>query len=70
MLHRRSRRARAEDHQTYSYARATWADDIRLAAANGIDGFALNMGRDSWEPARVADAYAAAEAQGNFKMFL
>lgn len=50
--------------------RSTWADDIRIASANGIDGFALNMGRDSWEPARVADAYAAAEAAGNFKMFL
>lgn len=43
---------------------------MRIAAANGIDGFALNMGGDSWEPARVADAYAAAEAQGNFKLFL
>lgn len=28
----------------------------------GIDGFALNVGSDDWQPARVADAYAAAEA--------
>ena len=28
------------------------------------------MGRDEWEPARIADAYAAAEAKGNFKLFL
>lgn len=54
---------------TYSYTQATWADDISQAAAAGIDGFALNMGGDSWQPARVANAYAAAEAQGTFKMF-
>jgi len=28
------------------------------------------MGGDSWEPARIADAYAAAEANKNFKLFL
>jgi len=54
---------------TYSYTPAIWADDIAKASANGIDGFALNMGRDEWEPARIADAYAAAEAKGNFKLF-
>jgi glucan endo-1,3-alpha-glucosidase len=56
--------------QTYSYTPATWADDISKAAANGIDGFALNMGRDDWEPARIADAFAAAEDNGRFKLFL
>lgn len=35
------------------------------------DGFALNVGRDDWQPARVADAYQAARDSGrNFKLFL
>jgi glucan endo-1,3-alpha-glucosidase len=55
--------------QTYSYTQATWAAKIAQAQSAGIDGFALNMGIDSWQPARVADAYAAANAAG-FKMFL
>jgi hypothetical protein len=29
---------------TYSYSVDTWASDIKLASANGIDGFALNIG--------------------------
>ena len=45
--------------------------DIILATSKGIDGFALNVGSDSWEPARVADAYSAAAASGTgFKLFL
>ncbi|WVW85518.1 hypothetical protein I302_107556 [Kwoniella bestiolae CBS 10118] len=55
---------------TYSYSQSTWADDISQAYAAGIDGFALNYGGDSWQPARLSDAYAAATAQGKFKMFL
>ncbi|WWC90609.1 uncharacterized protein L201_005545 [Kwoniella dendrophila CBS 6074] len=55
---------------TYSYTQATWLDDIALASSVGIDGFALNYGSDSWQPARISDAYAAASAAGNFKMFL
>jgi len=35
-----------------------------LAHANGIDGFILNMGPDSWQPARIADAYNAALSSG------
>jgi glucan endo-1,3-alpha-glucosidase len=31
------------------------------AASNSIDAFVLNLGRDSWQPARVADAYQAAK---------
>ncbi|WVQ95055.1 hypothetical protein IAU59_002147 [Kwoniella sp. CBS 9459] len=54
---------------TYSYTQSTWADDITQAQAAGIDGFALNYGRDSWQPDRLADAYAAAAAKG-FKLFL
>lgn len=56
---------------TYPYTQATWLSDIQLAQANGIDGFALNIGTDSWQPARVASAYAAAQQLGSsFKLFL
>ena len=35
------------------------------------DAFALNVGREDWQRARVADAYAAAlELQTDFKLFL
>ncbi|CAD6570391.1 MAG: hypothetical protein TREMPRED_005793 [Tremellales sp. Tagirdzhanova-0007] len=55
---------------TYSYTQATWADDIGLASAAGIDGFALNLGSDAYEPSSVTNAFAAAEAHGSFKLFL
>lgn len=42
---------------TYPYTQKDWADDIALAHSSGIDGFALNMGNEVWEPARVSDAY-------------
>ena len=48
----------------YPYTYNDWMDDIQLAFANGIDGFILNMGGDSWQPARIADAYSAAAASG------
>ena len=41
---------------TYPYTTDNWASDIQLAYNNGIDGFALNVGSDSWQPDRVADA--------------
>ena len=41
---------------TYPYTVDNWASDIQLAHANGIDAFALNIGSDSWQPQRVADA--------------
>lgn len=44
---------------TYPYTVDTWAADIALAYANGIDSFALNIGSDDWQPARVADAYVS-----------
>jgi glucan endo-1,3-alpha-glucosidase len=35
------------------------------------DAFALNVGREDWQRARVADAYAAAlQLQTGFKLFL
>lgn len=33
--------------------------DIQLAASKGIDGFSLNVGSDTWESARIADAVRA-----------
>jgi glucan endo-1,3-alpha-glucosidase len=41
---------------TFPYTRKDWADDIALAHASGIDGFALNIGKEVWEPSRVSDA--------------
>ena len=41
---------------TFPYTLDDWTEDITLAHASGIDGFALNVGSDSWEPARIADA--------------
>ncbi|KZT29607.1 glycoside hydrolase family 71 protein [Neolentinus lepideus HHB14362 ss-1] len=56
---------------TYPYTVSNWASDIALASAHGIDGFALNVGSDSWQPARVADAYTAAKNSGTgFKLFI
>lgn len=55
---------------TYPYAKIDWINDIKLAKDAGIDGFALNMGSDYWQSARIADAYAAAEEVGGFTMFL
>lgn len=55
---------------TYPYTQSNWATDIKLAKAASIDGFALNIGGDWWQPLRVNDAYVAAEAAGDFTMFL
>lgn len=44
---------------TFPYKLQDWSDDIALAHASGIDGFALNTGSDEWEPARIADAYVS-----------
>lgn len=40
-----------------------------MAKSAGVDGFALNMGSNDWQPARVADAYAVAASLGGFKLF-
>ena len=39
-----------------TFDESDWANDIALAQQTGIDGFALNMGTDDWQPERVADA--------------
>ncbi|WVQ62263.1 uncharacterized protein L199_000402 [Kwoniella botswanensis] len=54
---------------TYPYTQSNWASDISQAQAAGIDGFALNMGSDSWQVDRISDAYSAAGSSG-FKLFL
>ncbi|KAL7413969.1 glycosyl hydrolase family 71-domain-containing protein [Mrakia frigida] len=56
---------------TYSYTAATWLSEIKLASAGGVDGFALNLGTDSWQLNGLDMAYAAAASSGTgFKMFL
>lgn len=42
---------------TFPYTLKDWSDDIALAQANGIDGFALNVGGESFHRNRVKDAY-------------
>ena len=42
---------------TYPYAVSDWESDIQLAYNSGLDGFALNVGSDSWESQQVANAY-------------
>ncbi|KZP19016.1 glycoside hydrolase family 71 protein [Athelia psychrophila] len=56
---------------SYSYAQSDWAADMKAAQEIGIDGFALNMGRETpnYEDAKVVDAYAAAEGL-DFKLWL
>lgn len=56
---------------TFPYTESNWASDIKLAYDSGLDGFALNVGVDSWQPDRVADAYSAAASSGtDFKLFI
>lgn len=54
-----------------SYQVADWQDDIRLAAAAGIDGFALNMAsKDESIPQSITKAFeAAAPTADKFKLF-
>lgn len=42
---------------------------MRRAKQAGIEGFALNVGKDAWEMDRLADAYAAASEEGGFALF-
>ncbi|KAH7104525.1 glycoside hydrolase family 71 protein [Auriculariales sp. MPI-PUGE-AT-0066] len=52
-----------------SYSQEDWELDMRLAQETGLDAFALNIGKDSYNKQQLAYAYAAAEATG-FKVFL
>jgi glucan endo-1,3-alpha-glucosidase len=52
-----------------SYTSSDWIEDIELASSHGIDGFALNVGSNTWQPKQVAAAYAAASGSA-FKLFI
>jgi hypothetical protein len=55
----------------YSMTPQQWESDIQQAKAAHIDGFALNIAaQDSYTDAVLGNAYAAAEAVGNFTLFL
>ena len=41
-----------------------WSD-LALRTSKGVDGFALDVGRDCWQAARVADVQAFVEARKN-----
>ncbi|KAG8862543.1 hypothetical protein FRB96_001100 [Tulasnella sp. 330] len=53
----------------YSATVASLKNDIALAQSASIDGFALNVGSDSWQPGRVTDFYTAASGT-SFKLFM
>jgi glucan endo-1,3-alpha-glucosidase len=56
---------------TFPYTYDTWLADVKLASANGIDAFALNVGTDDWQKDRVDDAFnAARDSETGFKMFM
>ncbi|KAJ7849581.1 glycoside hydrolase family 71 protein [Mycena leptocephala] len=50
------------------YTVQNWASDIALASSKGLDGFVLNLGSDSWQPDKVADAFTAAKSAGSFRI--
>ncbi|KAG0703796.1 glycoside hydrolase family 71 protein [Suillus ampliporus] len=55
----------------YPFTVDNWLADIFLAHSSGIDGFALNVGVDDWQPSQVANAYQAALQSGTgFKLFM
>lgn len=43
---------------TFPYTTEDFEADIKLAHESGIDGFALNIGSDVWQPDHVRSAYA------------
>ncbi|KAJ3732630.1 glycosyl hydrolase family 71-domain-containing protein [Lentinula guzmanii] len=49
---------------TYEYTRDSWLNDFDQIRAKDIDAVALNIGRDTWQSARVQDAYSAAAMVG------
>ena len=60
---------------TYKYKKASRRDvpfecDIKNAVKAGLDGFALNVGGQSWELDRVDQMYTAASTFKNFKLFV
>lgn len=52
-----------------TYTIKDWEYDMTLAKSYGIDGFALNIGKDPYTDAQLALAYQAAQGLG-FKVFI
>ncbi|KAJ7716889.1 glycosyl hydrolase family 71-domain-containing protein [Mycena olivaceomarginata] len=52
-----------------SYAQSDWETDMNLAKSIGIDAFALNIGKDTYNYQQLGFAYAAA-ANFGFKVFI
>ncbi|KAK0383184.1 hypothetical protein NLU13_9097 [Sarocladium strictum] len=55
---------------TYDQAPSQWDKDISEAKSAGIDGFALNIGTDTYTDEQLGLAYNAAAAAGGFQLFL
>ena len=53
-----------------SYTVSQWTSDIQLAKAVGIDGFALNIGGDSYTGTQLSNAFTAAQNVGAFLLFI
>ncbi|BGP30106.1 hypothetical protein JCM10296v2_001858 [Rhodotorula toruloides] len=51
-----------------NYGEGDYAADFKLAQEAGIDAFAMNVGRDSTDPAQLAKAFSAAKSS-SFKLF-
>jgi glucan endo-1,3-alpha-glucosidase len=41
---------------TFPYTLQDWTDDINLASASGLDGFALNLGSDDFQNTQTSNA--------------
>ncbi|KAF8144305.1 glycoside hydrolase family 71 protein, partial [Mycena galopus ATCC 62051] len=52
-----------------SYVQSDWEADMNLAKAMGIDAFALDIGKDTYNDQQLGYAYAAAASVG-FKVFI
>jgi glucan endo-1,3-alpha-glucosidase len=55
---------------TYGQELAQWQTDMAEAQSAGIDGFALNIGTDSYTSEQLGLAFQAADAMDNFGVFL
>ncbi|MCJ1357376.1 MAG: hypothetical protein MMC33_007372 [Icmadophila ericetorum] len=53
-----------------AFQQTDWESDIQAAKAAGLDGFALNIGNDDYTGQQLSNAFSAAEAIGNFQMFI
>ncbi|ODN73979.1 hypothetical protein L202_07473 [Cryptococcus amylolentus CBS 6039] len=53
-----------------TYTQSDWLADMQLAMDAGIDGFALNIGVDSYSESQLDLAYAACETLSDFNVFI